>query len=268
MVSQSRRVAIADSVRKLVDTAFATRYHDLEATLKAASQAVVLAEENRHELPSDLIVAAWTEYGNALRIAGRYVDAEKALLQAESLPLSDVRTRIHLLEVRASLERQVLRFQCAEDYLVTALDEQQVLNDPDGEARLHNLLGIVYNDWGKLPQAIRSFQNAMALFSPTTPLDVAVSTGHNLFETLIGANRLEDAAATLVMLEPYYRQLSVPRITGKSEWMRARLCRAMNQLPAARIAYERAFELLSTEPRSPELAELAEEMAGLVSPEG
>lgn len=264
MASQTPRVAIADSVRELIDLAFATRYHDLEATLKAASQAVVLAEENRHVLSSDLNVAAWTEYGNALRIAGRYADAEKALLQAESLPLSDVRTRIHLLEVRASLERQQFRFQCAESYLATALAEQQALRDPDGEARLRNLLGIIYTDWGKLPRAILSFQDAMALFSPTTPLDVAVSTGHNLFEALIAANRLEDASATLLMLEPYYRQLNSPRITAKSEWMRARLCRALDQIPAARLAYESAYKLLSTEPRSPELVELAAEMADLV----
>jgi hypothetical protein len=70
-------VANAERVRELVDSAFATRYHDLEATLKAASMAVVLAEEKRDELPTDLVVAAWTEYGNALRIVDAHLNPYK-----------------------------------------------------------------------------------------------------------------------------------------------------------------------------------------------
>lgn len=42
-----------------------------------------------------------------------------------------------------------------------------------------------------------------------------------------------------------------------------RRCRESNHLHAAQLAYERAYELLSKEPRSPELATLVKEMAEL-----
>src|SRR3954447_20462556 len=97
-----KRVASAERVRELVDAAFAARYQDLAAMLKFSSRAVALAEEKIDELPSDLVVAAWTQYGNALRIVGSYPEAERALDRAAALPTSDPRTRIHLLEVTAS----------------------------------------------------------------------------------------------------------------------------------------------------------------------
>lgn len=261
MAQHRRRVAAAKKVRDLIDSAFATRYHDLEGTLKSASMAVVLAEEGLNELPVDLVVAAWTEYGNALRIAGRYPDAERALERAAAQAALDPPTRNRLLEVTASLHRNTGRYQSAAGFLATAIETQKSIGDSDGEARLHNLLGIVYRDWGNLAMAFRSFQNAMDLLGPDTPPDVVVSTGHNFFQTLIDAGRLEEAAAALVILEPYYRRLTSARIAAKAEWMRARLCRAMHQLVAAKLAYERAYEILRTEPRSPELAELAKEMA-------
>src|SRR6185436_1061795 len=146
------------------------------------------------------------------------------------------------------------------------MEERTPLGDPVGEAHLHNLLGIVYAEQGRRPEAFRSFQNAMALLGPGSPPDVVAAIGHNLFETLIEAGELKEASAALVILEPYYHRLTSPRIAGKAEWMRARLCRALHQLPAARLAYDRAYEILSTEPRSPELAALAREMADLVDP--
>jgi tetratricopeptide (TPR) repeat protein len=261
MSPQSKRVANAEAVRELVDSAFAARYQDLEAMLNLSSKGVALAEEKRQEIPVDLLVAAWTQYGNALRIAGRFQEAERALAHAAAQSAVDTPTRIHLLEITASLRRNTKRFETAANLLTSALEAQKSIGDSDGEARLHNLLGIVYRDWGNLAMAFRSFQNAMDLLGPDTPPDVVVSTGHNFFQTLIDAGRLEAAVAALVILEPYYRRLTSARIAAKAEWMRARLCRAMHQLVAAQLAYERAYALLSTEPRSPELAELAKEMA-------
>lgn len=87
MVLQRKRVANAERVKELIDSAFAARYQDLTVMLKLSSAAVALAEEKSHELPPDLMVAAWTQYGNALRIAGRYPEAERVLKRATALPL-------------------------------------------------------------------------------------------------------------------------------------------------------------------------------------
>lgn len=266
MELRRKRVASAERVRELVDAAFATRYHDLEATLKTASQAVVLAEEKRSELPTDLIVAAWTEYGNALRISGRYEEAERALDRAAADSASDPHTRVHLLEVTASLHRNTGRFESSVRLLLSAIEIERAIGDSDGQARHYNHLGIVYGDWGNRPQALGAFQTALDLLGPNAPLDVVASTGHNLLETLIADGRLAAAASALVLLEPFYRRLTSPRLSAKGEWAKARLCRALKQFPAARLAYERAYALLITEPRAPELAELMQEMAELPTP--
>lgn len=256
-----KRIANAEKVRELVDSAFALRYHDLEAMLKAASTAVVLAEEVRSELPADLIMAAWTEYGNALRISGRYPEAEKALERAAAEPASDTPTKIRLFEVSASLGRNTGNFESAVQFLSAAIDLQKSIGDSDGEARHHNHIGIIYLDSGDRPRALRAFRTALDLLGPNASLETFVSIGHNLLETLIADGQLSAAAAALVLLEPFYRRLTSKRLAGKAEWMRARLCRGLGQLPAAQLAYEHAYALLITDQRSPELPDLIKEMA-------
>lgn len=263
MVLRHKRVASAAAVRELVDAAFAARYQDLDAMLKYSSMAVALAEEKSRELPSDLMVAAWTQYGNALRIAGRYQEAERALERGAALPASDLTTRIHLLEVTASLHRNTGRFESAARYLTIAIDAHKSIGDSLAQVRTYNLLGIVHFDSGDREQAIIAYQAAIELIGPDTPVDVVATTGHNFLEALIEDGKLAAATAALAILDPFFRRFPPGRLTAKTEWMRARLCRAMEQLSAARIAYERAYAILSTEPRSPELADLAKEMADL-----
>lgn len=267
---QRKRFANAERVRELVDSAFATRYHDLEGTLKTASMAVLLAEENRGDLPTDLIVAAWTEYGNALRLTGRYEESERALERAAAEPSSDLPTRIHLFEVTASLCRLTGKFERAIQILFSAIAAEKSMGNTDGEARHHNHLGIVYLDMDDRPQALRAFKTALDLYGPGAPLDVVTSTGHNLVKTLIADGRLSAAASALALLEPLYRGLTSVRLSAKVEWMRARLCLELKQFPAAKLAYERAYALLITQPRSPELPNLVKEMdelEALMSPQ-
>ena len=256
----STRGASAQTVRELVDSAVAARYQDLPTLLSLSSAAVTLAEEKRDDLPADLVVAAWTQYGNALRIAGRYPEAERALDRAAAQPAFDAPTRIELLEVKACLHRNTGRFESALRFLTTAIEAQRPIGRAHDETRTYNLLGMVYLDAGDRPQALRAFRTALRLIGPNTPIDLVVSTGHNMFETLIAAGRFSAASAALVSLEPYYGRLTSARLSAKAEWMRARLCRGLRQLPAAELAYERAYAILSTEARAGELADLVKEM--------
>ncbi len=263
MELRRKRLASAERVKELLDSAFASRYHDHATMLRIASTAVALAEEKSHELPPDLVVAAWTLYGNALRIVGRYQEAERALERAAALPASDSSTRSNLLEVRASLYRNTGRIERAAQLLTTAIEAYKQTGDSQSEARTWNLLGIVYVDSGDRRQALRAFRTALALLGPDAPLDVVASTGHNLLEALIADGRLAAAASALVLLEPVYSRLTSTRMSAKAEWIRARLCRALQQFPVAQVAYERAYALLTTEPRAPELAVLVQEIAEL-----
>ncbi|HYU35283.1 MAG TPA: tetratricopeptide repeat protein [Thermoanaerobaculia bacterium] len=255
--------ASAEKIKLLVESSFATRYDDLEATLEASSLAVALVEKWRNELPEDVVVAAWTQHGNALRLTSRYDEAESMLARAGELPVSDPPTGIHLLSVKASLHRNTGRYESAESLLVSALAAQQPLADPVGLSRIYNLLGICYVESGNRPQAFCAFQTALDLLGQGSPRDVLAATGHNLCHALVAAGRLEAASAALVSLGPLYRGLTSTRLLAKADWMRARLCRALKQLPAAQLAYERAYEILSTGPRSAELAVLVKEMKEL-----
>ncbi|HVR95271.1 MAG TPA: tetratricopeptide repeat protein [Thermoanaerobaculia bacterium] len=203
-----KRIANAERVRELLDSAFASRYHDVGRMVKAASMAVVLAEEARSELPTDLIVAAWTEYGNALRISGRYEEAEKAVERAAAEPTSEPSTRVHLFEVSASLYRNTGKFDRAVQLLSAAIEIQRSIGDSNAEARHHNHIGIVYLDSKDRGRALRAFQTALDLLQPNAPLDLVASIGHNLMETLIADGRFTAAASALVLLEPFYRRLA------------------------------------------------------------
>jgi tetratricopeptide (TPR) repeat protein len=256
-------LANAERVRQLIDSAFARRYDDIPAMLRFASSAVVLAEEKIHELPVDLVVAAWTQYGNALRIAGQQEEAERALQRAASLPASDAPTRSHVLEVTANLYRNMGRFLEAEQLLTSALDVQRASGDSDAEGRIYNLLGINYFDSGQPARAAHSYQSALDRYTPATSPEAVTMTGHNLVEALIACGRLASAATLMTILEPSYRRITSGRLAAKVEWARARLLRELRQPSAAQLAFERAYEILSKEPRAPELAELSREMAQL-----
>src|ERR1043165_4479861 len=197
-------------IKNLVDASFAARYDDLTASLDASRSAVALAEENLEEVPADLVAAAWTQYGTALRLTGRFAEAGEALARAGERCLSDqpTPTSAHLRSVQASLHLNTGSVASAVDCLLAAIADLQALGDPSGEARLHALLGVVYKDWGKFPEGFQSYQNAMARVAPATPLHVVVAASHNLFAALIEAGRLEDAAAALAVLEPHYRRLT------------------------------------------------------------
>lgn len=263
MGQQRSRLASAEKVRQLVDSAFASRYHDVTTMLQLSSEAVALAEEKSHELPSDLVAAAWTQYGNALRIATRFEEAERALDRAGAIPISDPSTKTNHLEVTSSLYRNTKRFEEAVSLLVSAADEQRSNGDSVGEARTYNLLGITYLDSGDLQNALFAYKKALNLFISDAQVDALAMTGHNLLEALIADRRLSAAASVLALLEPFYRRVNSARLAAKIEWARARLCRALWQLPAAQIAFERAHTLLITDPKAPEIPLLLKEMADL-----
>lgn len=264
MVLRHRRVATSERVRELIDSAFATRYHEVDKMLELSSTAVALAEEKRAELSDDLMAAAWTQYGNALRIAGHNPEAERALDRAATFPTSDLPTKIHLFEVTSSLYRSTGRLDNAISILRSAIEAYRSSGDTAGEARTQNLLGIVYFDKGQPRKALRAYQAALDLLGSDASLESFASASHNLLEGLIADGRLGAAASVMTLLEPFQGRLTSARLSAKAMWMRARLCREQKHFDAARLAYQRAFDLLSTEPRSPELAELAQEMADLL----
>jgi len=265
-MERRRRLASAEKVKELLDSAFASRYHDHATMLTLSSTAVVLAEEKSHELPPDLVVTAWTVYGNALRITGRYHESERALERASALPASDPQTKSNLLEVKAALYRHTGRFESAVQCLTAALATYEAAGDCQSQARTWNLLGITYFDWGDRQQALGAYHTALELVALDGSIEDLAMTGHNMLQTLIADGRLSAATSVLALLEPYYRGVTSARLSAKVEWMRARLCRELKQLPAAQLAYERAYALLSTEPRAAEQPELLQEMAELEAP--
>lgn len=263
MVLRRTRIASAERVRELIDSAFANRYQDLEAMLDLSSRAVVLAEERRDELPSDLMVAAWTQYGNALRITGRYPEAERALQRAATFSTTDVPTRLHCLEITASLHRSTGRLESAARLLESAIEAYRALGDTDGEARTYNLLGIVHFDRGALTQALQAYKTSFDLLGPDAEVEFFASATINLVESMIADGRLSIAAYALDLLEPFYRRrLTSSRLSAKALWMRARLFKELKQYEVARSSFKQAFKLLSTE-RVPEIADLAREIAEL-----
>jgi tetratricopeptide (TPR) repeat protein len=250
-----------ETIKNLVDASYASRYADLATMLGHSIAAVALVDAVQAELPAELVARAWTQHGNALRLTGRYDEAECLLDRAAALPVSDLPTSIHLLEVRSSLDRNLGRYESAERSLADALAAHESLADPVGLARTYNLLGLALSESGDRSRALRAFQTAFSFLGQGAPLDILATTGHNLFHTFLAAGRLEAAEAALASLEPFYSRFTATRLVAKAAWMRARLFRLLRRRLAARRAYDRAYELLRTAQPSPELAQLVQEMA-------
>jgi tetratricopeptide (TPR) repeat protein len=263
MVPITRSTPDTEKIKNLVDASFACRFADLATMLGHSTAAVALVEAVQEELPAQLVASVWTQHGNALRLTGGYVEAESLLDRAAALPVSDLPTSIHLLEVRSSLDRDMGRYESAKRSLANALAAHESLADPVGLARIYNLLGLVDSKSGDRNQALSAFQTAFSFLGEGAPLDILATTGHNLFHTFVAAGRLDAAEAALASLEPLYSRLTSTRLAAKAAWMRARLYRRLRRLLAARCAYDRAYELLRTAQPSPELAQLVQEMANV-----
>jgi tetratricopeptide (TPR) repeat protein len=250
-----------ETIKNLVDASYACRYANLATMLGHSTAAVALAEAVQDELPAEVVARAWTQHGNALRLTGRYGEAERLLDRAAALPVGDLPTSLHLLEVRSCLDRHLGRYESAERSLADALAAHESRADPVGLARTYNLLGLVHAESGDRNRAFRAYQNALSFLGQGAPLDILATTGHNLFHSLVAAGKLDAAEATLASLEPFYSRFTATRLAAKAAWMRARLSRRLRRRLAARRAYDRAYELLRTAQPSPELARLVQEMA-------
>lgn len=251
----------AQTARALVHSVFEARYHDLTRLLSLAGAAVAFVEERPGVLPAEVVASAWLQSGNALRIIGQHEAAEQALERAGELPVADLQTQVELLEVRAALHRAAGRLEEAVQSLTAALALQRPLGGGPLQSRTYNLLGLVWLESEERPRALDCFRTALERVEPSTPYDLAASAGHNLIETLLAEGQLATASAAMVSLGPLYERVRSSRLSGKAEWMRARLCYALRQIPAARLAYERAYEFLCRDPRAPELPVLTAEMA-------
>jgi tetratricopeptide (TPR) repeat protein len=231
--------------------------------MQAASAAVLLAEQNP-AIPADLCVAAWTQFGNALRFAGRSRQAEAALKKAFSYltPESDLRTRANLLEICASLYRVQGRFEESEEYLVQAIEIHKQLGDSQAEARDLILIGISCYDASLFARAASTYQRALNLLDEQSDSLLYVSACHGLIDTLWAGGRSQAAATAMTIAEPVFETVTEGHLVGKITWLKARIYLAIGDEARAAEAYLEAKQLL-TDLADADLTVLDSEMAAM-----
>lgn len=251
----------AQTVRDLVDRSFALRFNDRGGMFRAASRAVALAERSS-SMPPDLRGAAWIQFGNVLRIAGKRRDAEKAFRVAlkHVATGSDPSTRAHLFEVWSSLARAEKRFDEALSLLEEALQLYRGIQDSLGETRVLLLMGACNRDAKRFVTALEQFQAAADRLSPETDVQLYFGATHGLVETLTLAGRTNLATASYTFIGRIIENVQEPVLKAKDAWVRGRLWAKLGQHEAAEYAYHEALSIYESLPIAPELPELRAEI--------
>lgn len=208
--------------------------------MQAASAAVLLAEST--ETPGDLRVAAWTQYGNALRFSGKFRQAEVALEKAFGFLTaeSDLTTRANLLEIRASLHRECGRLAEAEECLAEAIEIQRRLGVREEEACDLILCGICCKDAKHFARALSYHERALQLLDENSNPILYVSACHGLIDALNAAGRAEAAAKAFALVQPIFSSVSDVQLVGRIAWQRGRICFSLGDKVGAAAAYSEA----------------------------
>jgi tetratricopeptide (TPR) repeat protein len=235
------------SVRDLLDRAFEVRFNDRSLAQEASSTAVLLAESG--PIPIDLKGAAWTQYANALRVAGRFTDAEVALrVAAEHLGESaSAANRAVFLEISASLARDLNNFCGALPLLDGALAIYLQIDDVAAITRVLVLRGLALKDCGRGGEAVAVLKAALDALDPREDYSLYFAAGHGMVDALISCKRLGLAESCFNGYAEVFLETTVPLLQAKVVWLKGRLLAARGASREAQEKFERALEVMERE---------------------
>ncbi len=236
-------------VRLLIDESHAARYRNADQMLHLAGLARLAAEACSPEQAgnalrlSDLQTRAWGQYGNALRLCGKALEAEEAFVTAQALrqmgtgdptlrawlvgritPLYLVRERyedaIELGEQAAQIYQEL-----GEDHLLASILVQKAV-------------ACVYS--GQTAVAIRTLNQAIPLINHDEDPYLLMAACHNLIRCYIDLGRPDQALLLYSEVRDLYHELDDPLILLRTLWQEGVLLRDLGHLRAAETALQRS----------------------------
>ncbi len=178
----------------------------------------------------DLQARAYAHLGNARRVLGELRSAEDAFRLAENqMALSgtgNLRVEAELLGLKAALRRDQRRFGealCLIDRTISIYREDRSARDGHLAGRAHLDKAHTLLEMGKPTQAIPHLRRAAAMITPEREPRLDLVLHHNLLESLVQSDLLDEAEALLPTVHALARRLGGDLDLLRLAWHEAKL---------------------------------------------
>lgn len=233
----------------LMERSHAARYADPEAMLHWAQLARSIATRCSPETLgsaarlADLRARTWSQYGNALRVAGRLRDAEEAMVTAHGYlktGTGDPALKAKLCEQTASLYSFQRRFDAAIETLNEAAEIYRQIGETHALARtlVQEANATIYA--GEAEGAVALLNRAIPLIDHEVDPHLLLAACHNLVRCYIDLNQPEQALSIYSETRNLYKEFDDSLILLRAGWQEGQLLRDLGHLRAAESALLRA----------------------------
>lgn len=236
------RFANPDLVRRLVEMSDAVRYQNAARMLHLADLARLAAEACPVALAgsgpklADLRALGWRQYGNALRIAGRFREAEEAFSSAQRFceqgtgdpPLrASIHGRIGSLRIYQRRFDEAIALADEVGRIYSELGERSMVATNMVQKAIAQLLS------GAPEAAVRTLNRAIPLIDNEGDPHLLLAACHNLIRAYIELGEPEQALSLFFEVRDLYQDFQDPLIRLRAAWQEGQILRDLGHLPAA-----------------------------------
>jgi tetratricopeptide (TPR) repeat protein len=231
----------------LIDKAREAAFQDTVQALDLGHLAVALAESlgidacGSAEVRDGLWCKASAQLANALRVAGRHVEAERAFHPIEDLIRDEGRIGLQdlarVLDLRASLHRELRQFERAADLLdrVTAIYQKLGIWNLLGRALMQR--SAICGEVGDLDTEMKLLRRALDFIDPNEEPRSFLVARHNLIFSLNQSGRSREAFALLFHTRPLYFKMGDRLSLLRLRWLEGSVAMGLGRLEQAEVAF-------------------------------
>lgn len=215
----------------LLERSRAARHRDPQSVYRAARLALLVASQ----LDSSAAEArerqtrSWATLGNAQRLQGDFLGAEKSFQEAQTRILAgagDDRLQAHLFSLWGSLRFDQRRFGESIRFCREAGAILRRLGDPHESGRVLIQEAIATGESGRPGNAVRLLIEASRMIDGESEPTLALIAGHNIVRFYTDAGRTREAMRLHVEMRDLYRQVDDPLIQLKAIWLEGQMLAA------------------------------------------
>ncbi|HYG62654.1 MAG TPA: tetratricopeptide repeat protein [Thermoanaerobaculia bacterium] len=215
----------------LIERSRAARHRDPKSAFRSARLALLVASQ-LDGVPGEVLerrARAWATLGNAYRLQGDFLAAEKALQEAHKLAVAgdcDERLRAYVLSLWGSLRFDQRRFEESVRFCRDCGAIHRRLGDAHEAGRALIQEGTALGESGRPGPGVRLLIEAARMIDIEREPTLALIAGHNIVRFYTDAGRTRDAMQLYLEMRDLYRQVNDPLIQLKAIWLEGQMLAA------------------------------------------
>ncbi len=220
---------------------------------------------------ADLRGRAWAYLGNAHKILTNYQSAERAFKNAEDHLQQGTGSPTEeslLLEFRISLLMRRRQLKEAEQLADRVARTYRQIGDTHLQGRILIRKGLCRGQQDDPEAAIRHLRLGLRLVDQEADPRLVVTSKHNLANYLTQIGRMEEAAALIQEVRPFFMEWEDLLSLSRLLWIEAQIARSQNQLEVAETLLKEAGEYFVQEEVAYDAAQVGLELAEIYALQG